>query len=94
MEGLIIGSKEGENLAQVDQVGLLVGTGDQNDIKIDETIGKTIENPIHEPLERLSRVPQTKRHSKELEEAEGGNNGGLGNIGGVHRNLMVTFEQV
>ena len=68
--------------------------GDEDVIEINETIRKMAKNPVHESLEGLCRVAEAERHPKELEQAEGCDDGGLGDVLGVHGHLEVTFGEV
>ena len=48
----------------------------------------------HQALERLGGVLQPERHPEELEEPEGGGDGGLRDVVGSHRDLVIAANQV
>ena len=60
-------------------------------IQIDVTKWEITKDFVHDPLESLGGVPEAKREAKELEEAKGSGDGSLGNVGGSHGNLEITF---
>ena len=50
---------------------------DKNVIHIDKAEGKITQNLIHEALERVTSVPEAKRHAKKLKHPKGDDDGGL-----------------
>ena len=59
-------------------------TGDQEVINVVETKVETAQHLIHEPLERLSRIPEAKGHADKFVQAEWSNNGSLWHIVRFH----------
>jgi hypothetical protein len=86
--------KPGEYSSQVLLV-LLAGLGENEDIvQVRKTTVESSQHFVHESLERLGCVAEAKGHVEELEEAEGSCDGGLWNVVGMHRNLIVGSHQV
>jgi hypothetical protein len=51
-------------------------------------------NVVHEALKRLGCVAQAEGYEKELEEAKRSGDGGLLDIAGINRNLVVCSNQI
>ena len=89
-----IGSQDGEHLAEMPQVVGMTGGGDEDIIQIDENKGKVAEKAVHEALEGLGGIAESKRHGGVFVEAEGRNNGSFGDVGGGNGNLVISFDKV
>ena len=68
--------------------------GDENVVQINKTVWEMAKYSVHESLEGLCRVAEAERHPKELEQAEGCDDGSLGDVLGVHGHLEVTLGEV
>ena len=66
-----IGGQDGEHLAEMPQVVGMTGGGDEDIIQIDENKGKVAEKAVHEALEGLGGIAESKRHGGVLVEAKG-----------------------
>ena len=71
-----------------------IRTGNKNIIKINKHKGEVTQDIVHETLESLSRIFQTKRHGEKFIEAERRDDSRFGDIGGGDRNLMITFSEI
>ena len=68
--------------------------GHQDVVQVHKTEGEPSSNPVHQSLKGLCRILQAKGGSDELKTAKGCGDGGLGDILGVHRDLVVAPDQV
>ncbi len=73
---------------------LKVGTGDKNVIQINKNEGESLENVVHEALEHLGGVAETKRHLEEFIESEGSDYCCFWDIFRMERNLVITFNKI
>ena len=73
---------------------VLVLTGDENVVDVDENALETLRHAAHETLERLSGAFESEWHPDELPETEWSNDGGLGDVRLHHRNLHVTMHEI
>ena len=64
--------------------------GDENVIEVDKNEGDVAEDAIHQSLECLSSILEPKRHTKELPEPEGRDDGRLGDVSLCYRDLVVA----
>ena len=69
-----------------------VRAGYQDVVEVDEDVGKTTKNPVHESLKTLGGIFQSKRHRQELEQAKRCHYGRFTNVFRSHRNLVVSFH--
>ena len=69
-------------------------TSHENVIKVDEDKINALQYVVHQHFERLGCITQSKRHSHEFEEAEGGDDGRLMYVIGRHGYLVVSFDQI
>ncbi len=83
-----------EEHSQVLHMFLQCGTGNQMVIQESEHKREVSEEPIHQPLERLSCVHETKRHEQVLKQTKRRQDGGLGNVCRIHGNLVVSLDQI
>jgi hypothetical protein len=72
-----------------------VASGHQEVIKVDryETI-KVASDGVHEPLESLGCIPESKRDAEELVQSKRRNDSGFGDVVCRHRNLMIATDQI
>lgn len=70
------------------------GAGYQDIVYVDKTEVETSKNFIHEPLECLSCVPETKGHAQRLKQAKGCGDGRFGDVLWLYRNLVVCTNEV
>ncbi len=74
---------------------LLSGWAENEEIiQVNEKEGEGTEKGVHEALESLSGIFETKRHEIELEEAKGGYDCCLWDVDFLHGYLIITFLQV
>ena len=73
---------------------ILVLAGNQNVVQVGIAAGKATKHLINKPLEGLGRVPQTKGHASELEQAKRHDYGRLGDVRGFHGDVVVCSHQV
>ena len=83
-----------EHLPQVLHVLLLGLAPDQHVIHIDEAVLKALQHLIHEALERLAGIPQTKQHADELPQPKGSDDCGLGHVTQPDRFLVEALVEV
>ena len=86
-------AQTGEDVPEVGGVLLGVGAGDQDVVQVGET-RRAGHHPVHQALEGVSGIPHAERHPGKFEEAKGRDDGGLRDVGGVHRDLMVALPEV
>ena len=89
-----VGSKETKDSTEVLEVGGTGRGGDENVVQINKTVWEMAKYSVHESLEGLCRVAEAERHPKELEQAEGSDDGGFGNMLGIHGNLEIALGQI
>ncbi len=68
--------------------------GNNDVIQVYEDEVQTTQNPVHVSLESVAGISESKSHPEELPQSKRRNDGRLGNVGGVHADLMVAFPQV
>ncbi len=74
---------------------LLFGVaGDEDVIQVDEDERDATEDAIHQPLEHLGGILETKGHAEELPETKRSDDGRLGDICRHNRDLVVAAFQV
>ena len=86
--------KEAEDLTEVCFVLLFGVAGDKDVVQVDEDEGDAVEDAVHQPLECLGGILETKGHAEELPEPEGSDDGRLGDVGQCNRDLMIAAHQV
>ena len=70
-------SKTAKDSAKIIDVLLERRAGNKDIIEVDENAFEAAEDTIHQPLERLGRILEAKRHAKEFVEAERRDDGRL-----------------
>ena len=83
-----------EELGDVVDVLVQGGRSHQDIIQINKAKGEITNHTIHQPLECLGRIFQAEGGTDKLETAKGGGDGGLGDVLGVHWDLMVAPDKV
>ncbi len=74
---------------------LQCGTGNQMVIQVSEHKREVAKEPIHQPLECLSCIHETKRHEQlVLKQTKRRQDGGLWDVCRIHGNLVVSLEQI
>jgi hypothetical protein len=63
-------------------------------IQVHKDEGEAVGYPIHHPLEGVAGVAEAKTHPQKLVQAKRRDDGSLGNIPGVHGDLMVALAQI
>ncbi len=63
-------------------------------VQVHENKWQAIRYPVHHPLERVAGVAEAETHPQELVQAEGGDDGGLGNVPGMHGDLVVALAEI
>jgi hypothetical protein len=86
--------EDGENFLEELKVGVHVSGGKENIIQVNKNVGKVGEKAVHEALESLSGVAETKGHVKIFEKAKRSDYCCFGNVRRSNRDLMVAFDQV
>ena len=86
--------KEAEDLTEVCFVLLFGVAGDKDVVQVDEDEGDAAEDAIHQPLECLGGILETKGHAEELPEPKGSDDGRLGDVGQCDGDLMIAAHQV
>ena len=66
----------------------------QGIIEIREHCLAVSHHKVHEALESISSVLRTKHHADVLKEPKGSDDGRLGEVSGMHQNLMVALPHV
>ncbi len=84
----------GEEETEVLLVLVLVAAGHQDVVQVHKGKVQSSADVVHQALEGLSGVAQTKRHAEELKEVERSDDGSLGDILWSHRDLVVAANQV
>ena len=83
-----------EDFAEVVEVLIQVLAGNQDVVQVCVAEWKAAENLVHEALEGLGSIPQSKRHTGELKQAKRCGNGRLGYVCRLHRDLVVCPHKV
>ena len=86
--------EEAEDLTEVRFMLLFSVAGDEDVIQVNEDERDATEDAVHQPLECLGSVLETKGHAEELPELKGSNDGRLGDICRHNRDLVVDTYQV
>ena len=96
VDGQTVLMKTAEHLAKMLSVRGLVGARNQNITEVDKNERQTSQKAVHHALERGTWVAQTKGHVDKLEEAEaeGRDDGGLGDVVREHLHLVVPLDNV
>jgi hypothetical protein len=85
--------QSGENLKKMLLMCLHVLAEDEV-IQVIKSIVQVANNMVDLLLETIFHVPQPKRKTQKLEEAGGGRDGHLLNVGWVHRNFQESFPEI
>jgi hypothetical protein len=83
-----------KDVGDVQEVLLAGRTADEDIVEVGEGWGAVRHDPVHEALKRIARISHAKRHAGILVQPEGSDDRRLGNIGGVHRDLVVSLAEV
>ena len=83
--------EEVEDVTEVADMGGPVPAEDEDVVEVDEDEGYTTKNPVHHPLERLGRIPETKWHFQKFKKAKRGHDRRLEDVLGGHGNLILSF---
>jgi hypothetical protein len=83
-----------EELGKVFHVFFQCSAGDQVIIQVSENKRKFAEQTVHQPLECLSSIHETKWHEKILKQSKRCDDGRFLHICRRHRHLMVSLYQV
>ena len=86
--------EEAEDLTEVHFMLLFSVAGDEDVIQVDKDERDPTEDAVHQPLECLGGVLETKGHAEELPEPKGSDDGRLGDICHHNRDLVVAAYQV
>ena len=68
--------------------------GMSSTVHVDEAEGQITQNLIHKALERVTSIPEAKRHVKKFEHPKGGDDGSLLDILRRNMHLIATFLKV
>jgi hypothetical protein len=63
-------------------------------IQVSEHKREVSKEPIHQPLECLSCVHETKRHEQVLKQTKRRQDGGLWDVCRIHGDLVVSLDQI
>ena len=94
VDGEAVFLQDPEKLLQMEQMFFHVAAGNQVIVQVCENEREVAEQLIHESLERLGGVGQTKRHEEVLEQAKRRDYGRFFHILRSHRDLVISFHQV
>ena len=83
-----------EQRSQISLVCLRILTCHQNVIQVHKHTLEAAAHCVHQALEGLSGVLETKRGAQKLVQAEGGHDCSLFDVFGGHRDLMVASDEV
>ena len=86
--------EEAEDLTEVRFMLLFSVARDEDVIQVDEDERDGTEDAVHQPLECLGGVLETKGHAEELQEPKGSDDGRLGDICHHNSDLEVAVYQV
>lgn len=86
--------KDRKNLFQVGKMFLMGIAENEEIVEINEQKRKRSEKRVHEALERLGGVFESKRHETEFEQSKWGDYCRFGDIRGGHRYLVVSLLQI
>jgi hypothetical protein len=87
-------AEDGENLLEELKMGVHVSGGEENIIQVNKNVGKVGKKAVHEALESLGGVAETKGHVNIFEEAKRSYYCCFRNVRRSNRDLMVAFDQV
>jgi hypothetical protein len=87
-------AEDGENLLEELKMGVHVSGGEENIIQVKKNVGKVGKKAVHEALESLGGVAETKAHVNIFEEAKRSYYCCFRNVRRSNRDLMVAFDQV
>ena len=83
-----------KELPNMGDVGASAWTRDEDIIQVDKDEWKTSKHSVHQPLERLRRIFEAKRHPDKLEESKWRYYGGLLDMIFLHWDLMIPAYQI
>ena len=83
-----------EDFTEVVEVLIQVLAGNQDVVQVRVAEWKATKNLVHEALEGLGGIPQTKRHTGELKQAERCVHGSLGYVCRLHGDLVLCPHKV
>ena len=86
--------QDAEELLEMLQVLFQGGAGDEVVVQVGEDEGKVSKQLVHQALERLRGVGESKRHEEILEQTKRRDNRRFGDVLGGHRYLMVALSKV
>ena len=83
-----------QNLLEILLMLLCCLAGHQDVVQVDEGVGNAQQHLVHEPLEGLPSIAESKRHPEKLVQPEGGDHRCLLDVLGGHWHLVVALPQV